>query len=87
MIAKNYFSKWLTKLLFSSNILAAIILAQYQLFSEHWLPEIVASNSGSAFISVLFKIPVDWKFIYAFNTPQRNTQAGKIVWITKNDLK
>lgn len=79
LIVKSHFSKWLTKLLVSSNILAAIILAQDHLFSEHWLPEIVASNSGSAFISVLFKIPVNWDFIYAFNTPEINSQARKIV--------
>lgn len=79
MIVKNYFSKRLTKLLVSSNILAAIILAQDHLFSEHGLPEIVASNSESAFISVLFKIPGNWNFIYAFNTPEINSQARKIV--------
>lgn len=57
LIVKYYFSKWFTKLLVSSNILTAIISAQYHLFAEYWLPEIVASNSGSAFISVLYKIP------------------------------
>ena len=74
---EDYFSKWLTKLLVSLNILATIISAQYQLFAEHWLPEIIASNSGSVFISALFKIPMNWKFIYAFNTPLICSQAGK----------
>lgn len=79
LIVKDYFSKWHTKLLLSSNILAAIISVQYLLFAEHWLPEIVPSNSGSALISVLFKMSVNWKFVSAFNTSQINGQAGKIV--------
>lgn len=56
-IGRDYVSKLFTKLLVSTNKLAASILAHYYFFARHWLPESTAFHSVSGFILILFKIP------------------------------